>query len=154
MMVSTCFAANETPFPPSVSFISIHSSFASLPGVYIDEWGNARINAFCKDGGAIDLRLGDKRYREAASILRSIKFHTLPFNLEYRYEREDDEWILIERKCDHCPHYRVTFNDGRFWNMHTVEFWRMPDETDERFEAIERVIRVVTRDQEDELCKQ
>lgn len=137
--------------PPHVRFINVHTSFSALPAVYIDEWGNARIDAFCPDYLYVDLKLGPERFNEAAQILHNLDFFTLPYSLNSVYSGPKDKRKWGTSYCDHCARYVVTFNERDFWNLHTVEF---VDNDDSRVAAIRKLIGVVTRGQEAKLCKE
>lgn len=54
----TSASSGETAPDPSVQFIYVRTAFSLLPSVYIDEWGNARIDAFCKKSTYIADSLG------------------------------------------------------------------------------------------------
>jgi len=142
----------ETGPDPSVQFIYIRTAFSLLPSIYIDEWGNARIDAFCKESMYVDFKPGAKRFGEAAKLLDEIEFWTIPHDPNYRYETKDGKKVLLRRDCDHCATYSVTWNGADFWDMHTVKFIKFDRPPDRRVDAVEAVIRAVIRGQESKVC--
>jgi len=142
--------AQEFVVPPSVRYLSISSSYASMPGIYIDEWGNARIETQCPGAYFTDAKPGKETYLKAIGLLDEMQFRTIPYNPYYKYEKTDHGTVLLESKCEDCTRYQVTLNGGGWGQMHTVQFSQVRNDT--YVAKIETLISMVVKDSNVKVC--